>query len=200
MSKLPLLNGIKSTARQWPEYSKRQKLGTVLASTLTAVRPFAREVVERAFEANELSRMQAVGAHAVIDVLDKADGIAARYFQAVTPLGKELDPLVDHVDAAVQEWRRVRRGEMALGSFMLRVTRDIGSTAIRTCKADQAATESKQAEVGANGWGKASSTVRVLANRYSDAQPNTRLAKVLEHSATGLMMYSLYKNAKAHRQ
>lgn len=195
---IPLHAAYEQTREVWSEFDADQRRAVVLASTATFGRIVLRLGVEYATDREILSRRQAAIAHGVLDLADTVDGRIARAGNAVTPWGKVADPFADKIDFAIQDISRVRREEMPRAVALLRVSRDIASTALR--QYESAHPTNGISRTSATWAGKASTTARSISNRITDIAPRTRVAQFAQPASTAALLASLYANARDFRR
>lgn len=200
LRQLPLVLAYEQTRPAWGEFDNRQRTFALLATAMSVGRVGCRLATEVAYDKDRISRRQAAAIHVVLDVIDKADGMTARHGSAVTPWGQVLDPLMDKADFFIQEAARAHRGEIARGTVIIRLARDIFSTYTRQQEAQYADKAGDTPHTAATKYGKASTLVRTVANRTSDMWPHSRGARVLEHVATMGLALTALKNAKTYRR
>ncbi len=193
---LPLVASVRQTETVWQDFDTRQKTHAIAASTATLGRLGFRIALENAVDNEQIGRGKALVFHSIIDMADNIDGRIARAGDAVTPWGKEIDPLADKADFFIEELRRVRRGEMGLTELTLRVVRDILSTYFRLLETERVENGSVAvSHAGATWAGKASSFIRAVSLRINDIAPNSRAAVITRHAATAALVGSLGMNA-----
>jgi phosphatidylglycerophosphate synthase len=187
---LPLVASTKETISLWQTMDKRQKRGAVMANVLTIARPVARYLLEKNQGKNPRASLPQLLGHVVLDVADKADGYIARKTGGVTPLGQELDPLMDKVDFAIREVKAHQRGRLGLGHVAIRIARDVFVTLQRS---NVKAETGGKANISAGWHGKASSAARYASNTGSHLVDDVT-NEILQATATSAVLASGAKN------
>lgn len=198
IDKIPLVAAYQQTKEVWGDFTPEQKRAATLASAATFGRLALRIAVEYSQDSGKLSRRQALLAHVALDCADTIDGRVARAGNAVTPWGKVADPLADKVDFAIQDFARVRRGEMSRNEAIIRMARDTGSTMLRHHESLHPNPEG--ARTAATWAGKGSSILRAAANRVGDVAPGSKAASVTRHTATAGLIGSFISNWRDFRR
>ena len=194
---VPLVAAYQQTKETWAGFDSSQRRAAMLASLATFGRIGLRIAVEYGQNSDRVSRRQAALAHIVLDFADTIDGRIARAGNAVTPWGKVADPLADKVDFAIQDIARVRRGELSGAEATLRIARDVASTGLRQYESLHPSAQG--AHTAASWWGKGSTIARSLSNRTSDLMPDSTIAPIARHVATGGLLVSLASNVRDSR-
>jgi phosphatidylglycerophosphate synthase len=191
---LPLVTSITETLDDWDKLATKQKMGAIAALTITVSRPILRALHEAEKGDDTRVNTSDLIKDICLDFSDKADGITARSTDGVTPLGKELDPLMDKIDFAIQEVAQNRRGQLPLGHIAVRLARDIVVTLVRSHV--NAATNGN-VNIGAGWHGKASTGARLASLRATGLpieRDNLRLRRAHQSLATGAILASGAKN------
>jgi len=188
---VPLVKSLEETIELWPKLSRTQKLGAGAASIVTVSGPVLRTLLEfRQGTATEIDTKQRL-LHLALDARDKLDGTIAKSANAVTPLGKELDPLMDKIDFAIQELHQVRRGQLAVGHVAIRLARDIAVTLVRS---HVMAATNGEVNVGAGWHGKTSTFLRIASLRATGLAANPKFETIHQTAATTAIVLSGAKN------
>lgn len=190
---VPLVKSLKETIELWPKLSRMQKLGAGAASIVTVSGPVLRALLEHqqgiAVEADTKQHLL----HLALDARDKLDGTIAKSTNAVTPLGKELDPLMDKIDFAIQELHQVRRGQLAVGHVATRLARDIAVTLVRS---HVMAVTNGEVNVAAGWPGKTSTFLRIASLRATRLVANPKFETIHQAAATTAIVLSGAKNIR----
>ena len=194
---LPLATSIDETIEDWGKMERKQKLGALAALIVTTSRPILRALHESSTRDNQNTTAAELITSIALDLSDKLDGTIARSTGGVTPVGKELDPLMDKIDFAIQEAAQNRNGTLPLGHVAIRLSRDIIVTLLRSHV--NAATHG-EVDISAGWQGKASTFAR-LASLRATGLPGERdrpgLRTAHQTSATLLVVTSGVMNAKS---
>lgn len=187
---LPLVKSLEETIRLWPELSKTQKLGAAAASIVTLSGPVLRTLLEhrRGLLSTDIKHRLL---HIVLDTRDKLDGTIAKSTDGATPFGKELDPLMDKIDFAIQELWQVRRKQLTVGHVAIRLARDIAVTLVRS---HVAAATNGEVSVAAGWQGKTSTFLRIVSLRATGLNLSAKFESVHQAAATTAIVLSGAKN------
>ncbi len=203
--KSPLKESIEEISEKWPAMELRQKIGFTagLATTLSAV---FRPVVELHQGERETPTRSELVANIALDFRDFIDGKLVRFTDAVTLLGKMLDPIVDKADFFIQEFFHYRRGNLPLEHLILRWGRDTVVTATRMWAKIETENE---IDISAGWAGKSSTTLRSISLRSTGTSIENKSDEQRTHQkiATGALMasgvynvFNLYKGVQAHKK
>lgn len=193
---LPLVTSIEETVEDWGKMKQKQKLGAIAALIVTTARPILRALQEVSREGHKSNSAELITSLA-LDLSDKLDGTIARSTEGITPLGKELDPLMDKIDFAIQEVAQNRNGTLPLGHVAVRLARDIIVTLLRSHV--NAATHG-EVDISAGWQGKASTFARLASLRVTGLpgeRDHPRLRTAHQTGATLFVVTSGAMNAKS---
>ena len=192
----PLVLSTQETKKAWPKMGTTARMGACAASAITMAGPIARLFIESGREKGVPPSKMQIAAGIAVDLRDGLDGKVARATGGVTAFGRELDPFADKLDFAIQEGAECLRGELPWTHFALRAIRDIAITGLRSHVMKESDGE---ANVGAKGYGKASTAVRQTSLRITGSpleHPSPHFRKAHQLAATGLLLYSGIQNAR----
>jgi phosphatidylglycerophosphate synthase len=188
---LPLVRSLEDTLELWPKMTQAQKFGAAIASIVTLSGPILRALLENQQGlTSDIDAKQRILA-TIIDSRDKLDGTIAKSTGGVTPFGKELDPLMDKVDFALQEVWQARRGQLAVGHVATRLARDVAVTLVRS---HVSAATNGEVDVAAGWHGKTSTFLRIASLRATGLASDPRLEKLHQTAATTAVVLSGAKN------
>jgi len=198
--KSPIKESFEEISQKWPTMETRQKLGFVAGLTTTISGVILRPMAEIHQGKRPIPTHQELIAGIVLDLRDFADGRIVRATDAVTLLGKLLDPLVDKTDFFIQEFFHYKRGNLSLEDLVLRWGRDAVVTAVRVWAKIET---DGNVDISAGWPGKSSTTLRSLSLRSTATklEHTSRHRRAHQQLATGALISSgVYNIINLRRQ